>query len=117
MPGGTSPPLGNMAVSQALYASLTPAASITGASSTTSTYTINGLVVGDLIDLYPQSVLTAQLSLGAIWVSATNVLSIQWVNAASGTSSSSPTAITCGIIVNRPQLIAYGVTSYPTALV
>lgn len=116
MPGGSQNSLGNMQLCQALYQSITPAASISGASSTTSTYTVNGLVVGDLIDLYPQSALTAQLALGAVWVSAANTLSVQWVNAASGTSSSSPTAINFGILVNRATNNYNGVTGFPTAL-
>ena len=116
MAGGTTTPRGNVLIMQALYASITPAASISGASSSTSTYTIQGLVSGDLIDLYPQSALTAQLAIGAVWVSAANTLSVQWVNAASGTSSSSPAAINFGIIVNRPDIGPFGLTNYPQAL-
>lgn len=116
MPGGTSPALGNMAMSQAIYAAITPAASVGGASTTTSTYTILGLAIGDLIDLYPQAALTTNLAMGAIWVSAVNTLSVQWINASASTSSASPASITFGIIVNRAQLGPFGVTNWPQAI-
>jgi hypothetical protein len=116
MPGGSSPPLGNVQMTQAIYASLTPAATVLTVSSTTSTYTILGLFVGDMIDLYPQSALTTNLALGAIWVSALNTLSVQWVNPSASNSSSSPTAINFAILVNRAQLSPYGVTNWPTAI-
>ena len=116
MPGGTSPILGNMAFSQAIYASLTPAASVTNASSTTSTYTILGLFLGDMIDLYPQAALTTTLSIGSVWVSGLNTLSVQWINSTSSGSTASPTAITFAILVNRGQLSPYGVTNWPQAI-
>jgi hypothetical protein len=116
MPGGSSLSTGNMFMVQAIYQSITPAASVTNATSTTSTYTIIGLVVGDLIDLYPQSALTTTLAIGSVWVSALNTLSVQWINASASTSTASPTAITFGIIVNRAQLGPYGVTNWPQAI-
>jgi hypothetical protein len=116
MPGGSFSLIGNCLFQQALYASIKPAASVTNASSTTSTYTIKGLLPGDLIDLYPQAALTTTLSIGAIWVSAADTLSIQWINSTSGTSTGSPTAINFAICVVRPEAIAGGVTTYPQAL-
>jgi hypothetical protein len=120
MPGPifTGQEFGNIAVMMALYASLTPAASVGNASSSTSTYTVNGLQPNDAIDLYPQSALTTTLSLGAIWVSAVNTLSIQWINSTAGTSTGSPTAINFIIIVNRVNLSPYplGSSYWPTAL-
>lgn len=118
MPGGSSNSLGNTQFSQALFASLTPAASVSGASSSTSTYTVNGLQSNDMIDLYPQAALQALLSLGSIWVSAANTLSVQWVNSSASTSSSSPAAINFLILVNRAQLAPYPLNStyWPTGL-
>lgn len=116
MPGGTSPPLGNVAMVQAIYASLTPAASVTAATSTTSTYTILGLFPGDMIDLYPQAALTALLSVGSVWVSALNTLSVQWVNSSASNSTASPTAIVFAVLVNRSQLSPYGVSNWPQAI-
>ena len=81
MPGGSTPELGNTAFSQVILALITPAASVTAATSTTSTYTINGLTLGQLIVIAPQSAVQALLDIGAAWVSAANTLSIQWVNA------------------------------------
>jgi hypothetical protein len=120
MPGPifTGQEFGNISVMMALYASLTPAASVTNASSTTSTYTINGLQPNDAIDIYPQAALTTALTIGAIWVSAANTLSVQWVNSTAGTSTGSPAAISFIIIVNRVNLSPYplGSSYWPTAL-
>jgi hypothetical protein len=120
MPAGvvTGQQSGNVWIMTALYASLTPAASVTNASSTTSTYTINGLQPNDMIDLYPQAALTTTLSLGSIWVSAANTLSIQWINSTAGTSTGSPSAISFLIIAQRATLSPYplGSANWPTAL-
>jgi hypothetical protein len=116
MPGGTLTALGNTSFSQALYGSFTPAASVSGASSTTSTYTINGLVPGDCIDLYPQAVLTTTLVIGSIWCSAANTLSVQWINSTASGSTASPAAIGFIILVTRPSQAYAGYTTYPTAL-
>ena len=116
MPGGSQFPAGNVQMMQAIYASLTPAASILTDVSATSTYTILGLVVGDLIDIYPQGALTTLLSLGAVWVGSANTLIVQWINSTGSTSTASPAAIAFGIIVQRSSLSAYGVTNWPTAI-
>lgn len=113
---GSSPVVGNVAFSQAIYASLAAASAVTGGTSSTSTYTILGLVVGDMIDLYPQAALPNYLAVGAVWVSALNTLSISWTNAGSSTSPTTPAAQTFAILVNRAQLSPYGVTNWPTAL-
>ena len=117
MPGGTSPPLGNVAMSQAIYASLAPASAVTGGTSSTSTYTILGLVVGDMIDLYPQAALPNFLAIGAVWVSALNTLSVSWTNPGSSTSPTTPAAQTFAVLVNRSQLSSYGVTNWPTVVI
>ena len=119
MPGGSLSLIGNNLFQQTLYASIKPAASVTTNSSTVSTYTVKGLLPGDLIDLYPQANLatsTTYLTTGAIWVSAADTLSIQWVNSTSATSASAPTAVTFALCVVRPEAIAGGVTTYPQAL-
>jgi hypothetical protein len=116
MPGGTLPLIGNNAFCQSLVATITPAASVSSGTATTSTYTIKGLVVGDAILFCPQAPLTANLSADAFWVSAADTLSISWSNASSGTSSSSPTAVQSIIVVIRPSLSYAGVASYPTSV-
>ncbi len=119
MPGGSFSLIGNCLFQQAMYASLKPASAVSTNSSSVSTYTINGLLPGDLIDLYPQVNLatsTTYLTIGAIWVSSANTLSVQWVNSTSGTSATSPAAQTFALIVTRPEAIAGGVTTYPQAL-
>lgn len=120
MPGGSTPELGNTAFSQVILALITPAASVTAATSTTSTYTINGLTLGQLIVIAPQSAVQALLDIGAAWVSAANTLSIQWVNASASNSSASPTAIYCVLYVVQPTFVSYPLTTanpnWPTAL-
>lgn len=118
MPGASLPSLGNNFISHSIFQSITPAASVGSASSATSTYTIPGLVVYDQIDLYPQAALQALLSLGSIWVSAANTLSIQWVNSSASTSSSSPAAVNCILMINRCTLAPFplGSANWPTAL-
>jgi hypothetical protein len=118
MPGGTQPTLGNVQFSQVVFASITPASSVTAATSTTSTYTINGLLSNDMIDFYPQSAVQALLSIGGVWVSASNTLSIQWVNASASNSSASPTAINFLFLVNRANISPYPLNStfWPTGI-
>lgn len=116
MPGGTLPALGNLQMVQAIQASITPAATVLTVASTTSTYTIPGLVVGDAIHLNPQAALPATLAIGGVWVSAADTLSIQWTNPSAGSSTGSPTAITCVVLVLRPSNVASGISSYPTVI-
>lgn len=103
MPGSSTIARGNLFVDAALSAVLTPAASVTAGASTTSTYSIQGLAVGDLIGFNPQGVITAPLAVGAVWVSAPNTLSVQWTNASAATSSASPAAVTVYINLSRPE--------------
>ena len=120
MPGGSTPELGNTAFSQAILASLTPAASVTAATSTTSTYTINGLQLGDIIVIVPQAAIQILLDIGGVWVSAPNILSIQWINQSASNSSASPAAVYCVLYVVRPTFVSYPITTanqnWPTAL-
>lgn len=116
MPGGTLSLIGNLSMAQAIYVSITPAASVTAASSTTSTYTIPGLVVGDGIVFCPQGALTTPLSADAAWVSAANTLSISWTNASAGTSSGSPSATNCLLIILRPERVAFGLSQLPNGI-
>jgi hypothetical protein len=110
MPGQDHHPRGNILNMNALYVSLLPPATVTTNSSVTSTYTINGLLVNDMIDLYPTVSLapsTTYLTIGGVWVSAVNTLSVQWVNSTSASSSGSPTAIVCQLLINRSTLSPY----------
>jgi hypothetical protein len=116
MPGGTLPVLGNILMAQALQASLTPAASITAATSSTSTYTIQGLVQGDIVIVEPQAAIADPLTMGSVWVSAANTLKVQWVNPSASTGPASPAALTCIVFVCRPERVAFGVAQYPTQI-
>lgn len=119
MPGGSQIAPGNVAANFILYASIKPPATVVTNSSSVSTYTINGLLQGDCIDLYPQANLatsTTYLTIGGAWVSASNTLSIQWVNSTSASSSGSPTAVDFVVQVSRPDLLPYGYKNYPQAV-
>ena len=113
MSGGTLPMLGNNYFGQTLYASLTPAASISTDASSTSTYTIKGLAIGDLVDIFPQAAGQALLTIGSVWCATADTLSVQWVNSTGSTSSSSPTALTCAVLVIRCSSSYTGVSSFP----
>ena len=118
MPGASYLSTGNIPLSTTLYASLTPAASVTAATSTTSTYTINGLLQYDCVDIYPQAALTALLTIGSVWVSAANTLSVQWINSSASNSTAAPTAISCEVLISRSAFSSYPFNSsnWPTAL-
>lgn len=119
MPGATLNALGNVSFNMLIYANILPPATVTTDSSVTSTYTINGLLIGDCIDLYPQSTLatsTTYLTVGGVWVSAANTLSVQWVNSTSASSSGTPTAIPCIVQVTRADLLPFGYKNLPQAL-
>lgn len=114
MPGGTLPLIGNNAYCQTLVATITPPASVSGGSASTTTQTIKGLKVGDVTGIYPQVAIPFNLSPDSIWVSAADTLSISWSNASSSTSSSSPTAVQCIVLVIGPANAYAGVANYPT---
>jgi hypothetical protein len=114
MPGSTLPLIGNNALCQSLYASLTPAATVTTDASITSTYTIHGLVVGDAVEIYPQAAGQALLTIGSVWVSAADTLSVQWVNSTGTSSSGTPAALGCILVVIRCSNIYAGYANYPT---
>ena len=119
MPGGATNALGNVIGNWVIYASLKPASALATNSSSVSTYTVNGLQVGDCIDIYPQvnlATTTTYLTIGAAWVSAVNVLSIQWVNSTSATSGTITVGIPFVIQVTRPELSPFGYTNYPQAV-
>ena len=101
MPGASDISRGNLALDTALLVTITPAASVTTGASVTSTYSVIGIQPLDLIGFNPQGVITAPLSIGAVWVSAVNTLSVQWTNASAATSSASPAAVLCLLNVTR----------------
>lgn len=114
MPGGTLPLIGNNALCQSLYASITPPATVTTDTSATSTYTIKGLVIGDFVFVGPQAAFPTSLEIGTCWVSAADTLSIQWINYTGSSSSSTPVALVCAVLVIRPSNVYAGVINYPT---
>lgn len=119
MPGGSLHPQGNIIFQNAIYANVIPASALGTDSSSTLTYTINGLAVNDIVELYPQVSLattTNYLTVGSVWVSAANTLSIQWVNSTGSTSGTTTTAIACILMIWRCSLGIYALNSsnWPT---
>ncbi len=105
---------GNIALSMALTATLTPVA-IATITSAEQSFTITGLSVGDIVQVIPPG-LTAGASLTSARVSAANTLTLTFTNPTAG--SVTPLAGAYTIFVQRPyaQTITNGLpTSLPTA--
>ena len=121
MPGGSLNPQGNIIFQTVIYASLIPASALATDSSSTQTYTINGLIPNDIVELFPQVSLatsTTYLTIGSVWVSAANTLSVQWVNSTGSTSGTITTGVNFLLMVWRCALGPYTLNSsnWPTAL-
>jgi hypothetical protein len=96
---------GNGRFDTAIQFAITPPISLGAGATATATYTIPGLLVGDIVTecfQAAQPVTTVTLS---IWVSAPNTLSVQWYNGTAGASSASPTPIVTLFEVFRPEPI------------
>lgn len=97
MPGGTTEVGGNTKLQNILGFGTTgntissPSPNIAANTSVVSTYTVPGLLVGDLIDLQLQGH-TAGLSIGSTWCATAGVLSVQWINSTTGTIASATVA-------------------------
>jgi hypothetical protein len=88
MPGSADIALGNIAYSTLLQATLSPV-SVANATSAEQTFTLNGVVLGDVVTVTKP---TAQAGLGIVGsrVSANNVLAITFINTTAATIT--PTA-------------------------
>lgn len=115
MPGPTRYAQGNAIMEMVIQATLTPTASIAANTSVLATYTIQGLVVGDFVECNQQNHV-AGICVGNMWVSASNVLSVQWVNTTTSTSSGSPSPTLFLLCVTRHENIAFGIAQYPTGI-
>lgn len=108
MPGSSTIPRGNVAYEFILQAALTPA-SVATITAPEQTFTVNGLQLGDFVQVQKP---TAQAGLGIAGsrVSAANTLGITYVNPTVGAIV--PTAETYLIRVTRPE----NAGSQPTAI-
>lgn len=88
MPGPATIPKGNIGMMMILSVALTPA-SVSNAVSAEQTFTVNGLQVGDFIDVIKPTT-QANLVIGGVRVSAANTLAINFANV--GAATITPTA-------------------------
>jgi len=115
MPGASDRPMGNVALNMLLSASLTPP-NVPANSTVVQTYTVTGVQLNDGLE-FNQLSHVAGLSIGNMWVSAANTISVQYVN--STTSAINGTAAQSYILaVTRanPTLSAAGY-ALPTGIV
>jgi hypothetical protein len=100
MPGSSTIPRGNIILAMILQSTLSPA-SVANATSAEQTFTVNGLLVGDLVSVTKP---TAQAGLGIVnsRVSAANTLAITFQNSTAATIT--PTASEVYILeLNRAE--------------
>jgi hypothetical protein len=96
---------GNGRFDTAIQVLITPPISLGAGATVTSTYTVPGLLVGDVITECFQAAQPIATTTLSIWVSAANTLSVQWFNSTAGASSASPVGIISLIEVFRPEVI------------
>lgn len=115
MPGPSDRPMGNAALIMCLQESLTPP-NVNANMTAVQTYTINGLLLNDVIDLNQLSHVVG-LSVGNVWVSAANTLSVQFVNSTGSPINSTPAqSYVLTVIRGNPTLSGSGY-ALPTAIV
>ena len=88
MPGPATVTRGNIGLEMLLSAILTPP-NVAANTTAVQTYTIQGLNLYDFIEMNQLSHIVG-LSIGNCWVSATNTLSVQFVNSTGSAINSSP---------------------------
>jgi len=88
---------GNILNSFLVYPTLTPAA-VSG-SQATQTFTIQGLLLNDFVNICLQGAQTTGVGIANAWVSAAGVLSVQFTNSTG--SSATPAAGTYILAVDR----------------
>lgn len=81
MPGSSTVLRGNNLFYQTLYiAAVAVPATVTLSTTTNNTLALPGVRIGDFVDWNQQSTVTG-LSVSGMWVSAKDVITIQWTNA------------------------------------
>ena len=89
MPMSTTIARGNVGFEAILQVPITPPASLSANSTSEVTYTLQGIALGDFLEINKPSH-TAGLSIGNIRASAANQIAIQWVNSTTSTISNAP---------------------------
>jgi len=98
----TTIPRGNILLNLAIGPTLTPV-SVLANTTAEQTFTINGLVVGDLISVYPTAAQTAGIGLVSARVSAANTLAVGFSNSTAGALT--PVAGIYNVEINRPEYL------------
>lgn len=113
MPGGTRYQQGNEILDQMLYSPTVTFPTLGANASSTTAITLNGVIPGDMIGWNMQAP-PAHLVIDNVYVSAPNVLQVQW-----GTDGTGVTGATVAVLwtVCRGDNTNLGITSLPAALV
>ena len=112
MAGGNRSQLGNEVFAQALYLPAVTYPTLGANASASSTYTLQGVLIGDLISYNVQSP-PAHLVLDNIYVSAANTLTLLWGTDATGISTGSVALV---IDVTRAENASLGLTALPSVI-
>lgn len=97
---GTTIGRGNLLYDWIIQPSLTPV-QVAGSTAAEQSFTVQGLQVGDFVDVNCNSAQTAGISIGNVRVSANNTLTIEFANSTAGALT--PTAGFYNINVSRPE--------------
>lgn len=112
MPAGNRSQLGNELFAQAIYLPAVTYPTLGANSSGGNTYTLQGVLIGDLISYNLQNP-PAHLVLANIYVSAPNTLSLVWSSDSTGISTGSVAMV---IDVTRAENASLGLTALPSVL-
>ena len=89
MPQSTTIARGNVQLEAILQISVTPPATMNANTTVETTYTVNGIMPGDFIEINKPSHTTG-LSIGNVRASAANQIAIQWVNSTTSSITNTP---------------------------
>ena len=118
MPAPSTLQRGNMLFDSMISAVITPPNALAAASTTTQTYTVNGLQLGDIIGAFNfQAALPNNITVVNMFCSAANVLSVQWTNFSAGNSGASVALNTIIEVCRFENYVEFGYASLPTAII
>jgi hypothetical protein len=114
MPGPTSIVRGNVSLEMVMLLTLnTP--SVGANTSVVQTYTVNGLLPNDFVEINQQSHIVG-LTIANCWVSAVNTLSIQFANV-TGATIGVQTGVQYIVNVDRIENSSLGSSAFPNQIV
>jgi len=113
MPGPANNSFGNIILEMVLKVTMTPA-SVSTVTVAEQTFTVNGLLVGDIVQVIPSFAWTGLTSIASARVTAANTLAIAFSNSTAG--SLTPPAGAYVLNVVRPTFLD-GASLLPSAIV